>query len=63
MVVPGIRPGVVAFARGFGYRGSGAVSQQINGTATVSDKPRAAGVNPELLMVAQGPHRVRVKKV
>lgn len=63
MIAPGIRQGVVAFARGFGYRGSGAVSQQIDGVATSPDKPRAAGVNPELLMAGSAPHRVRVKAV
>jgi anaerobic selenocysteine-containing dehydrogenase len=62
MVVPGIRPGVVALARGFGYRGSGAILQKIAGTALVPDEPRGAGVNPAVLTVGKGPNRVRVRK-
>lgn len=62
MPVPGIRPGVVALARGFGYRGSGATPQEITGIPLIPDEPRGAGVNPAGLTVGTGPSRVRVRK-
>lgn len=62
MPVPGIRPGVVALARGFGYRGSGATPQEITGMPLIPDQPRGAGVSPARLTVGPGPNRVRVRK-
>lgn len=45
-IAPGIRPGVVALANGFGYKGAGAIPYSIDKTDNHFDKPRAAGVNP-----------------
>ncbi|HMK35334.1 MAG TPA: molybdopterin-dependent oxidoreductase [Desulfomonilaceae bacterium] len=61
-VLPGIRPGVVALARGFGYRQSGAMRQVIGGTSVPPDKTRAAGVNASALTTAGSHTVVRVKK-
>ena len=44
-IMPGIRPGVVALAQGFGYRQAGAMRQIINGASRSADKNRGAGVN------------------
>lgn len=44
-IAPGIRPGVVALANGFGYRGSGATPYSIDKSNEYVDKPRSAGVN------------------
>jgi anaerobic selenocysteine-containing dehydrogenase len=60
-VLPGIRPGVVALARGFGYRQSGVAKQIIDGIATPGDKARGAGVNPAIF-ASKGAMRVRVRK-
>lgn len=60
-VLPGIRPGVVALARGFGYKQSGVARQIIDGASTWDDKTRGAGVNPAVL-TSQGATKVRVKK-
>lgn len=61
-VSPGIRPGVVALARGFGYRQWGASAQQIDTTMLPADKPRGAGVNAANLVTTLGPTWVRVKR-
>ena len=60
-IVPGIRPGVVALAKGFGYREAGVARQIIDGTAISADKTRGAGVNPLTLMLGKAPTRVRVR--
>jgi anaerobic selenocysteine-containing dehydrogenase len=61
-LMPGIRPGTVAFARGFGYRELGACRQTIDGLAIAPDKTRGTGVNPDALAVREGPLVVRVGK-
>ena len=48
-IIPGIRPGVVALAGGFGYSQAGASSYSINGASTNASKPRSAGVNPSAI--------------
>ena len=45
-IAPGIRPGVVALANGYGYTGAGATPYSIDNTNNFFDKPRSAGVNP-----------------
>ena len=55
-VTPGIRPGVVAIANGFGYTQSGAQARTIDGTSSTADRTRAAGINPTGLNV------VRIKR-
>ena len=45
-IAPGIRPGVVALANGFGQKGSGATPYSIDKSNSYFDKPRSAGVNP-----------------
>jgi len=60
--MPGIRPGVVALARGFGHRQSGAASQIINGLSTTPDKTRGAGTNAAALAAAHAQTIVRVRK-
>mgnify|MGYP005846790305 CR=1 FL=1 len=62
MLVPGIRQGVVALARGFGYRGSGAVPQEIDSISVVPEEPRGAGVNASVFFATKGPVSVRIKK-
>ncbi len=62
-VMPGIRPGVVALAKGFGYGQAGVARQIINGTATSEDKTRGAGVNPSTLAFGKAPISVKVKPV
>jgi anaerobic selenocysteine-containing dehydrogenase len=61
-ILGGIRPGVVALARGFGYRQAGAARQLIGNTAISPDKTRSAGINVAALAWESGPIRVRVKK-
>jgi len=61
-IVPGIRPGVVALARGFGYNQAGVTAQAIDGQSISADKTRGAGANTSLLTEAGGLLRVRVKK-
>jgi anaerobic selenocysteine-containing dehydrogenase len=55
-VSPGIRPGVVALANGFGYTQSGAQARIVDGTSSGADRTRAAGINPT------GLKTVRVKR-
>jgi len=59
-VMPGIRPGVVALARGFGYGQAGAAPQEIDGKIAPPDKTPAAGINAAALISAHG--TVKVKK-
>jgi anaerobic selenocysteine-containing dehydrogenase len=61
-IIAGIRPGVVALARGFGYRQAGAARQLIGNTSSSPDKTRAAGVNAAAFASGTGPTRVKVKK-
>ncbi|MBM3298341.1 MAG: molybdopterin-dependent oxidoreductase [Deltaproteobacteria bacterium] len=61
-LMPGIRPGVVAFARGFGYRELGARPQTIDNITTPPDKPRGVGVNPDAIAATKGSSVVRVTK-
>lgn len=61
-VAPGIRPGVVGLAGGFGYTQSGVSAQIINGVRRDADKVRGAGVNPSEFNVQTGPIRIKVKK-
>ncbi len=42
-VLPGIRPGVVAIARGFGYKQSGVAKQIMDGKATGDDRNKRGG--------------------
>jgi anaerobic selenocysteine-containing dehydrogenase len=59
-IMPGIMPGVVALAQGFGYRQCGVLSQTIDGTAGPVDKTPAAGLNAaDLVSVGK---TVRLKK-
>ena len=61
-IMPGIRTGVVALARGFGYRESGVTPQSIDGIATGTDPTRGAGVNPSDLSSEAGAVQVMVTK-
>ncbi len=45
-IVPGIRPGVLATVRGFGYSQAGATEQLIGKETTAADPTRSAGFNP-----------------
>jgi anaerobic selenocysteine-containing dehydrogenase len=58
MIAPGIRPGVIALANGFGYKQAGAAPFTVDNVSSGEDLTRAAGVNPSEL---RG-QRVRVKK-
>jgi anaerobic selenocysteine-containing dehydrogenase len=49
-VSPGIRPGVIALASGFGYDQYGAKGQTIDNTLIKGNKPRSEGVNPSELV-------------
>jgi anaerobic selenocysteine-containing dehydrogenase len=60
-VVPGVRPGVVAVAWGFGYTQSGVKPQTIDGVQQDSDKTRGTGINPAWL-ATQGTLRVKITK-
>jgi len=61
-VIPGIRPGVVALARGFGSRGLGAAPYTIDGVTSVADKTRAAGVNVSSLTSQAGSVKVSIRR-
>ncbi len=61
-IIPGMRPGVVALADGFGYRQSGASRIAINGNATAAFKPAGAGANAARLRTRGKPLRVIVSK-
>jgi anaerobic selenocysteine-containing dehydrogenase len=58
-VLPGMRPGVVALARGFGYKQSGAARQIIDGITQTADRTRGAGVNPAVLL-SKGIRKVKI---
>ncbi|MGC8657504.1 MAG: molybdopterin-dependent oxidoreductase [Desulfomonilaceae bacterium] len=58
MVSPGIKPGVVAMAAGFGYTGSGACSNIIDDLKSSEDVTRSAGVNSSKF---SGPFPPRIK--
>lgn len=60
-IVPGIRPGVVALAKGFGYREAGVARQIVDGAALSEDKTRGAGANASMLMLGKAPTRVKLK--
>jgi len=62
-VVPGIRPGVVALARGFGARGFGASSYVVENATVSADRTRGAGTNLSVLRTRTGPLKVTVKPV
>ncbi len=62
-IMPGIRPGVVALAQGFGYRQAGAMRQIINGASRSADKTRGAGVNVFALASVRGTTTVKVTKI
>lgn len=55
-VAPGIRPGVIAVARGFGYTQAGAKALEIDGKKKQFEPQRGAGINPG------GLRRVKVRK-
>lgn len=61
-VIPGIRPGTVALARGFGYTQSGAKAYLIDAAQNPADKTRAAGVNPAVLMIEAPPNIIRIRR-
>ncbi|MCX5872474.1 MAG: molybdopterin-dependent oxidoreductase [Deltaproteobacteria bacterium] len=61
-VAPGIRPGIVAIAKGFGYKGSGAIVNTIDTLKSKSDRTRGAGINTEMFS-GQLPVRVKINKV
>jgi len=61
-VIPGIRPGVVAVAWGFGYTQAGARPNTIDGVQHDSDKTRGTGINPARF-ATQRPIRVKITKV
>lgn len=60
-LAPGIRPGVVAMAKGFGYNGSGAVASMIDGVRSNGDRPRGAGINSEIFQ-GEWPLKVKINK-
>jgi anaerobic selenocysteine-containing dehydrogenase len=60
-IVPGIRPGVVALAKGFGYRQAGVARYIVDGAPTHEDKTRGAGINPSMLMFGKAPVNVKLK--
>ena len=62
-LVPGIRPGVVALAGGFGYKGSGALPQIIDSASLPADKTRGKGINAAVFAVKLAPARVNIRKV
>ncbi|MEW6348864.1 MAG: molybdopterin-dependent oxidoreductase [Thermodesulfobacteriota bacterium] len=62
LIVPGIKPGVVAMAKGFGYRESGVRAHVIDQATSTTDETRAAGVNLGRLLPGPLPQRVRVRK-
>jgi anaerobic selenocysteine-containing dehydrogenase len=62
LVVPGIRPGVAAVARGFGYKQNGASAQVIAGATVLADETRGAGINTAALLGPTGSARVKITK-
>lgn len=62
LIVPGIRPGVVAVARGFGNKQAGATAQVIDGKSIVADQTRGAGLNSATLVSPVKPYIVKVSK-
>jgi anaerobic selenocysteine-containing dehydrogenase len=62
-LIPGIRPGVVALAGGFGYQAAGTAPVIIDSASPTSDKTRGKGVNPAALTVEKTRARVNIRKV
>ena len=61
-VVPGIRPGVAALARGFGHSQFGAAGLAIDNKSVAADKTRGKGVNVDALLAKSGLIKVLVAK-
>lgn len=61
-VVPGIRPGVVALARGYGYSQLGSALNTIDNQSLGLDTTRAAGTNSSRLTVGNRSRKIRVTK-
>jgi anaerobic selenocysteine-containing dehydrogenase len=61
-VLPGIKPGVLALARGYGNRQFGAGLQVIAGARVPGDPTRAAGVNASGLTAFSASQIVRIYK-
>jgi len=62
LIVPGIRPGVVALARGFGNRQDGSSPQIIDGNSIPPDWTRGTGLNTSSLVSSAKPSLVKVSK-
>ncbi len=61
-VLPGIRPGVLALAKGYGYKQAGASPQTIGGTNFGGDKVIGAGINTAELTGGLGSAWVTISK-
>jgi tetrathionate reductase subunit A len=62
-IVPGIRPGVVALAKGFGYRQAGFARQIIDGKTVSEEETRGGGTNPLRVTLGKAPVAVNVESV
>ncbi|MGC8908072.1 MAG: molybdopterin-dependent oxidoreductase [Desulfomonilaceae bacterium] len=61
-IVPGIRPGVAALARGYGHTQFGAPGLNIDNKSLPGDKTRGKGVNADALLANSGSIRLLVAK-
>lgn len=62
LVLPGIRPGTLAIAKGFGYTQAGVTAFHVNDRQSTVDTTRGAGVNSALLTGATGTAWVKIQK-
>ncbi len=62
-LIPGIRPGVVAMAKGFGYNQKGATALSIDDTIIRNDLTRGTGANSAILTGVNPTAWVKVKRV
>ncbi len=62
-VIPGIRPGVVALAGGYGHTGFGATRAEVDSAFKQASGPRGKGINSGSFIVESGIARVKVTRV
>lgn len=62
-VLPGVRPGVVALAKGYGHTQFGAATNEVDGIPRKSAEPRGTGINTGAFLADSGIVKVRVTRV
>ena len=62
-IIPGVRPGVAALAKGYGHKQFGAASAKVNGLPLKTAESRGTGINTQAFLARSGFVKVRVIRV